>query len=170
MPARKGRKSQAPIDKQKKGTARQNRHSGKCLICKHPDRLKIEIDFKKWLKVRDIYEKHGLDDTYASFQSFKHSMREHADAFSLNIQRMNNVKPALARILTEGLDRLNSVNWRLSDILKAAELLAKASGELGGDVNVNISEVDRMKSSEELKDYIRGSLTAVKDAKKEDLN
>jgi hypothetical protein len=67
------------------------RHTRKCIVCRHPERKAIELEFLRWRSAEDIADDYGCAD-YSSIY-------RHARATKLFERRRANVRVALEPII-----------------------------------------------------------------------
>jgi hypothetical protein len=67
------------------------RHTRKCIVCRHPERKGIELEFLGWRSAKDIADDYGVPD-YSSIY-------RHARATKLFERRRANVRVALEPII-----------------------------------------------------------------------
>jgi len=93
-------------------TSRFERHERKCVICQHPEREDIEVDFMNWHSPASLAAHYKLPDRYTVYR--------HAHAVGLFKLRKANLRTVYEQIL-EGAGR---VNVTADSVIRAAKAYA----------------------------------------------
>ena len=128
------------------------RHQVEWQICRHEERVEIEVAFVNWTSAASIAQTYGFKD--------RSTVYRHAHAFGLFEKRKANVRVALEAII----ERAGDVEVTASAVVQAIQAYAKindAGKWIERNETLNLSELfDRM-SSPELEQYAQsGKLPA----------